>query len=91
MRVAGQIERMNKSGDVSPEAFALALKMEWRNFEASSGQDWRNSLDQNWSGVIDESYAGHGLAMPLTAAVGPSSQSLRGCAHASHVGARWKG
>lgn len=41
--------------DVSPEAFAAAPKMERRNFEESSGQDWRNSLDQYWAGVIDKS------------------------------------
>ncbi|MCQ0090441.1 PRC-barrel domain-containing protein [Roseovarius sp. M141] len=41
--------------DVSPEAFAAAPKVERRNFEASSGQGWRNSLDQYWAGVIDKS------------------------------------
>lgn len=40
--------------DVSPEAFAAAPKVQRRHFEASYGQDWRNSLDQYWAGVIDK-------------------------------------
>lgn len=41
--------------DVSPEAFAAAPKVGRQNFEASSGQDWRNSLDQYWASVISKS------------------------------------
>jgi len=38
--------------DASPESFMAAPNVDRRNFEASSGQDWRNSLDQYWAGVI---------------------------------------
>jgi len=41
--------------DVSPEAFATAPKVERSNFEASSGQDWRDSLDEYWADVIGKS------------------------------------
>lgn len=37
-----------------PRVAAAALRVERRNFEASSGQDLRGRLDQYWSGVIDK-------------------------------------
>nr|WP_306264850.1 PRC-barrel domain-containing protein [Pararhizobium sp. IMCC3301] len=41
--------------DASPESFAAAPKVERRNFGESSGDTWRNSLDQYWAGVIGKS------------------------------------
>ena len=39
--------------DATPEAFAAAPKVERRNFEESAGEAWRDSLDQYWGSVID--------------------------------------
>lgn len=41
--------------DVSLEAFAAAPKVKRSNFEASSGQDWHDSLDEYWADVIGKS------------------------------------
>lgn len=40
--------------DASPEVFAAAPKVERGSFDKSSGDSWRNSLDQYWAGVVGE-------------------------------------